>query len=284
MLRLLLLLPVALLPFTAFAQGGCGVAGVPADPFASAPAPAGPPRIVLDEGLELPPGVADRLDAAASLAGLSGDVGTRLLPGVGLYQLSGAQGAVHYATPDGRHLLPSAQLVEVESGTNLTEVVRSAQRLALFQQADTSTFIDLPPEPGSFGDADVVEVVVFTDVDCPFSQQLHDRRAEYGAYGVHLRYAAFPRASPGTATWQRSERVWCALDPDEGLDLAMMGDYDFDAPPCDSPVGGHHALASSLGVSATPTLLLPNGSLLPGYLPPEALYQAIQRDAALALR
>ena len=48
---------------------------------------------------------------------------------------------------------------------------------------------------------------------------------------------------------------------------------------CDNPVRQQMALADRLGVNATPTLILDDGSLISGYIPPERMSKMLDQLA-----
>ena len=45
---------------------------------------------------------------------------------------------------------------------------------------------------------------------------------------------------------------------------------------CDDPVAAHFALGSDFGVRGTPTILLPDGRVVPGYAPAKQLLDALE--------
>jgi thiol:disulfide interchange protein DsbC len=49
---------------------------------------------------------------------------------------------------------------------------------------------------------------------------------------------------------------------------------------CDNPVREHMALADKLGVNATPTLILEDGSLISGYIPPDRMSAMLDQMVA----
>ncbi len=40
---------------------------------------------------------------------------------------------------------------------------------------------------------------------------------------------------------------------------------------CDNPVAAQYELGMSLGVQGTPAIILPDGQMVPGFVPPERL-------------
>lgn len=48
---------------------------------------------------------------------------------------------------------------------------------------------------------------------------------------------------------------------------------------CDNPIKEHMALAKQFGVTGTPSILLDNGRMMPGYLPAKQLLAQLEEDA-----
>ena len=59
-------------------------------------------------------------------------------------------------------------------------------------------------------------------------------------------------------------------------------DQTFDSPSCDaSVVQDHYVLGQEIGLSGTPAIVLDDGELIGGYLPPDALKMRLEQKAAL---
>ena len=115
-------------------------------------------------------------------------------------------------------------------------------------------------------------VTVFTDTSCPYCQKLHEAVPRLNQMGIEVDYLAFPRAGVDSEAARVMRHAWCADNASEALSAAMRGD---DAPTsaaqCDAPVAEQHALGIELGIQGTPAIVLPDGRMLPGYVPPERL-------------
>ncbi len=99
-------------------------------------------------------------------------------------------------------------------------------------------------------------ITVFTDVRCPYCQELHEDLDAYLAEDVRVRYAAFPLSD---ASRRLMDRVWCSDDRQVALDRAFSG-AELAAEPCEaSPVDEHMALGRRIGVRGTPTMVMPDG-------------------------
>ncbi len=185
-------------------------------------------------------------------------------PVPGLYEVVyGPQ--VFYISKDGRFVV-DGDVVDVKQGKNLTEELRSAGRLKLINTVDPANMIIFAPKHVKH------VVTVFTDVDCPYCRKMHSHIDEYNQYGIEVRYLAFPRTGLNTPSYFKAVSVWCAADRKKAITEAKLGE----AVPmrrCNNPVAHQYSLAEKLGVTGTPTLILEDGSVLPGYVPPKKLSQ-----------
>ena len=77
-----------------------------------------------------------------------------------------------------------------------------------------------------------------------------------------------------------SEQVWCASDRASALTQAKLGEQ-FETAKCDaSAVQDHFVIGRDVGLSGTPAIVLDDGTLIAGYMPPEQLKARLdQADA-----
>jgi thiol:disulfide interchange protein DsbC len=123
-------------------------------------------------------------------------------------------------------------------------------------------------------------VAIFTDVDCTYCRRLHSQIEQYMANGIEVRYLLYPRGGPASAAWNTSEAVWCASDRSQALTMAKL-DREFESASCDaSIVQDHYVLGQEVGLSGTPAIVLDDGELIAGYLPPDALKLRLEQKAA----
>ncbi|PCI79343.1 MAG: protein-disulfide isomerase [SAR86 cluster bacterium] len=119
---------------------------------------------------------------------------------------------------------------------------------------------------------DVVKasITVFTDVDCTYCRKLHSELDDLMAKGIEVRYLAYPRGGAEAASYDKMISVWCSDDRKKSLTQAKNG-QNLPAGDCDSPVLAHHALGNELGISGTPALIFPDGTVIPGYMDADRL-------------
>lgn len=171
---------------------------------------------------------------------------------------------VAYISEDGRYLL-QGDLIDLDSGVNLSELSRTAARRDLISSLSDDQVIAFSPSEVKFS------VTVFTDIDCTYCRKLHSQIDEYLAQGIEVRYLLYPRNGPASKSWSTSEKVWCARDRNQALTTAKLG-RSFESPKCDaSAVTEHYLLGQDIGLTGTPAIVLEDGTLLSGYLPPAAL-------------
>ena len=99
--------------------------------------------------------------------------------------------------------------------------------------------------------------------------------AEYNDLGITVRYLAYPRAGIPSANADEMQAVWCAKDPLQAMTDAKAG-KNIKAASCDIDIAKQYRLGMSFGINGTPAIILEDGSLIPGYQPPENLLQAIE--------
>lgn len=191
-------------------------------------------------------------------------------PFPGIYEvLYGSE--LYYVSQDGRYLF-RGQLVDLEKGMNLTEERLSAVRAELLAALDLTDMIIYTPKDKKHS------VTIFTDIDCPYCRKLHDEMPILLQRGIEVRYLPFPRTPAGTPSYQRSVSVWCAEDRNQALDEAKAGAEPAERN-CNHPIRFSLETAAKFGVNATPTLILSDGTVLPGYVPAEKLADALDRVA-----
>lgn len=113
-------------------------------------------------------------------------------------------------------------------------------------------------------------ITVFTDVDCTYCRKLHSELDQLMAKGIEVRYLAYPRGGVQADSYDKMISVWCSDDRKKALTQAKHG-QNIPVADCDSPVLAHHALGNELGISGTPALIFPDGTVIPGYMDADRL-------------
>jgi thiol:disulfide interchange protein DsbC len=180
---------------------------------------------------------------------------------------------VAYISGDGRYLM-QGDLIDLDNQVNLTEVARNDTRRDLMASVADDETIVFSPEDAKY------TVTVFTDIDCTYCRRLHSQIDEYMANGIRVRYMLYPRNGPSSHAWTTSEDVWCSPDRGNALTMAKL-DREFPSSTCDTPVvSQHYAIGREVGLSGTPAIVLEDGTLIGGYLPPDQLKARLDQLAA----
>ncbi len=179
-------------------------------------------------------------------------------------------GQVIYFSNDGKYLLQGS-LVDVASRKNLTEDAQAVLRLAELKKADLKEAIVFPAK----GTAKH-RIKVFTDLDCGYCRKLHQEMAQYNELGIEIQYLWYPRAGVNSDSSRKAIAVHCAKDQQKAMTDAQNG-ADPGKANCDNPVAADYDLGQRIGVSSTPTIVLEDGQLVPGYLPASTLLAELNK-------
>jgi thiol:disulfide interchange protein DsbC len=177
-----------------------------------------------------------------------------------------------YVSQDGKYVFVG-DLYKVAGRVNLTESRRSELRRELIDKVPESKMVVFSPANPKY------TVTVFTDVDCPYCQTLHSQIDEYNRLGVKVRYMFFPRSGPDTESWYKAEQVWCSSDRRAALTEAKLG-KPLAAKLCpNTPVAQEYELGKQIGLEGTPGIVLSNGAMIGGYMPPDKLLAELQQQS-----
>jgi len=196
-----------------------------------------------------------------------------VLPGV--YEVRvGAQ--VVYMSGDARYAV-QGDIIDLKNRENITETTRTAQRAKLIKKIDPKTLIVFKPKEKTKH-----VVTVFTDIDCGYCQKLHSEIDQYTNLGIEIRYAAFPRSGANTKSYFKAVTVWCSENQLSAMTDSKAGKV-LPRKDCTNPVETHMTLAGEFGVSGTPTMVLEDGTVIPGYVPAPKLLSILEGDKRAAM-
>lgn len=219
--------------------------------------------------------VANRLAESLSVNGQSMPVEAvteTLMEGV--YHVRLESGESFYSNAEGSHFLVGDLYENAPGGlVNLSEQEQNQERadaLAAVPENERVVFRG--------ADEPKATVVVFTDPTCPYCARLHDTIPELNERGIAVHYLAFPRAGMNSQAATTLQQVWCSDNRSEAMNQAKQGDTISSAADCDNPVAGQYELGQALGVQGTPAIILPDGQLVPGFVPPERLTAMLGLD------
>ena len=125
---------------------------------------------------------------------------------------------------------------------------------------------------------------VFADISCPYSRRLHKEVEEAVSAGLEVRYLFFPRAGLGSDSYKKAVSIWCGKNRNKEFSMANNNDGIGDDIPertCrDNPIEDQFNFARKIGVNATPTILLEDGSMIPGYVTADNLLRLVKEANA----
>ena len=124
-------------------------------------------------------------------------------------------------------------------------------------------------------------VTVFTDITCGYCRQMHKQMPNYNDLGITVRYLAYPRSGVLDQNGGYSKgfndlrSIWCHENPAEALTKAKNGSGVAQRI-CDKPIEAEFNFGRQIGVNGTPAIVLADGTMIPGYQPPEKLIQILE--------
>ncbi len=180
---------------------------------------------------------------------------------------SGRGGEVYYISDDGKYLL-NGNMIDTTSREDLTENKKSGIRKDLVSKFGKNERIDFLPKEMKY------HIYVFTDIDCGYCRKLHNQIDEYNKLGIGVSYLFYPRAGLKSPAYDKAVTVWCSDNRQEAMTNAKSG-ISLENKTCDNPIEAQYKAGQSAGVTGTPAIVLENGKLMPGYLPPEKLLQRL---------
>jgi thiol:disulfide interchange protein DsbC len=183
-------------------------------------------------------------------------------PVTGLYEVAIGP-RLFYASTDGRYLL-QGNVLDMRTHENITETKLNKAKKSSLDKISEDKMIIFSPEHPKY------TITVFTDIDCGYCRKLHRDINEFMKEGIRVRYLFFPRAGLGSPSYDKAVTVWCSKDRKQALTDAKAG-KELSTLKCDNPVKEHLMLGELMGVTGTPAILLQDGRLLPGYIPPKQL-------------
>jgi len=212
--------------------------------------------------------VGDRLAESLSVNGQSMPVkAVTETPMDGVYHVRLESGESFYSNADGSHFLVGDLYENAPDGlVNLTEQEQNQERADALAAVPESELVIFRG-----ADEPKATITVFTDPTCPYCARLHDTIPELNERGIAVHYMAFPRAGMASQAATTLQQVWCSDNRSEAMTQAKEGKRISSAADCDNPVAGQYDLGKALGVQGTPAIILPNGQLVPGFVPPERL-------------
>jgi thiol:disulfide interchange protein DsbC len=110
------------------------------------------------------------------------------------------------------------------------------------------------------------KLVVFSDADCPFCAKLEQELKTVDNVTIYTFLYPIDQLHPDAA--RKSRMIWCSADRLKAWDAFFeSGALPDNAGDCDTPLAKTAELGAKFKVTATPTLVFVDGSVVPGALP-----------------
>lgn len=181
---------------------------------------------------------------------------------------TGRGGEVYYISNDGKYLL-NGNMIDTTTRQDLTENKKSGIRKEVVKKFGEQERIDFFPDEMKH------HLTVFTDIDCGYCRKLHNEMDEYNKLGIGISYLFFPRAGLQSDSFNKAVTVWCSDDQQDAMTNAKSG-IKLENKSCDNPIKEQYMAGQAAGVTGTPAMVLDNGKLMPGYLPPQQLLERLK--------
>lgn len=192
----------------------------------------------------------------------------------GLYHVQLKGGESFYANADGSYFVVG-DLYQNDNGSlvNLSEQGKNQERVAALAEVPES-------ERAVYRGVDEprATITVFTDTSCPYCTRLHESIPELNERGIAVHYLAFPRGGMQSPAARVMQQAWCSDNVSEALSQAFNNETPSANASCDNPVARQYALGLEMGVKGTPAIVLPDGQMVPGFVPPERLSAMLELD------
>jgi len=119
-------------------------------------------------------------------------------------------------------------------------------------------------------------LAIFSDADCPYCKRIESEIKQLNDVTIYTFLYPIDQLHPDAA--RKSTLIWCAPDRalawDEYFESGKLPDNEGQ---CATPIQETARLGESMHVSATPTLVFADGSVLPGAIPLTQLESEINR-------
>lgn len=176
----------------------------------------------------------------------------------GLYEVI-AGGNVLYMDESGRYLL-IGEIYDLKTSKNIT-VIR-------MEEINRVDFSSLPLDKAVKVGSGKNRLAVFYDPDCPYCRRLYSELRDSKEFTIY--YFLYPLREIHPDAYDKSVIIWCSEDKAKALDEVESG-KDIPKKECPHPVDEIITLGRNLGINGTPTIILPDGRRITGYVPREEL-------------
>jgi thiol:disulfide interchange protein DsbC len=122
-------------------------------------------------------------------------------------------------------------------------------------------------------------LAVFSDADCPYCARLEEELKSVDNVTIYT--FLFPIAALHPDAPRKSTLIWCAAEPQKAWDeFFATKKLPSNKGDCANPVAEIAALGEKMNITATPTLVFADGTVVPGALPSARLETQLQKSEA----
>ncbi|MCX8575317.1 MULTISPECIES: bifunctional protein-disulfide isomerase/oxidoreductase DsbC [unclassified Gilliamella] len=174
-----------------------------------------------------------------------------------------------YVTDDGKYLtqgpiynVEGDEPKNIANSTNLA-LMKTIEKDAIIYKAKDEKYV----------------ISVFTDYTCHYCKLLHENIDQYLNNGISVHYFAYPRAGADSEVGKNMQSIWSVADRKAAFDKAYKGDPITPATSDVPYVTQQFNVGRQLGISGTPSIVLSDGQLIPGYVPADKLIEILKNTA-----
>lgn len=193
----------------------------------------------------------------------------------GLYEVRyrSAEGIGVFYTDANATYIISGKIFESRTSRNLTEERLRKLNAVNFESLPLAQAVKIQRGNGKR------VLAMFSDPYCPYCQRFEKALQQVDDITIYV--FMYPVIRPELS--EQSKAVWCSPDRAKAwLDLALHQKPPVIAAACENPVEKNLQLGRSLGVSATPTLILPTGEKISGGMEADDLRHLLDDATAQA--
>jgi len=178
-------------------------------------------------------------------------------------------GQIIYTNENFDFLIVEGRVVDPETKNDLTELRLEELTRVNFEDLPLSDAIKVVKGNGKR------KIAIFSDVDCPYCKRLEKRELS-NINNITIYTFLYPLAIHPEAKL-KSKKIWCANDRSKAWTEYIHNDnLPENSGDCKTPINKILKLGKDLGISSTPTIILPNGKRVPGAIPYEQLEEYLQ--------
>jgi thiol:disulfide interchange protein DsbC len=190
-----------------------------------------------------------------------------------------------YISKDGRYFF-YGDLIDLNEPDhnkwNLTDITKKTVRKSELSKLSSKDMMIFRPKHNhrSLHKNKLGSITVFADVSCPYSRKLHKEIEAAVDAGLEARYLFFPRAGIGSDSYKKAVSIWCAKNRKKEFSMANNDEFIPERTCKNNPIENQFNFGVKLGINATPTIILENGSIIPGFITSDNLLRLVKEADA----